>query len=515
MEIAVGHHSRQHAILFHPRTSQSRAGERKGDVFAGRGLATRFATCFVLALFYLPFAAAAETPSVGSDTVNSTPPPLPSSTSSPAPLPSGQTPPLGAAPAECSVPPPVGASAELSMPAPERPNQASRSSKGRRVKAASGDIKGGHVLTDDPFPSVTPKTAECTRLAAARYADIAAKGGWTSLAKPMKPDAHAPDIAMLRQRLAIEGDLQSPAANAGNDAAWDGALTHAVRHYQKRLGLRQSGIVDEATLDALNVPATDRAKALQASVDRLQIAQNLRFDGRHIIVNIPAAEVEAIEGDHIVHRYTAVVGGKDHQSPQIAAKATAIIVNPTWTLPASIIKNEVIPKMEKNPRYLSRMQIEVLDGHGRRVNPRAIDWSSNEATEYTLRQKAGRKNSLGTLKIDMPNKQQVYMHDTPAKSFFARDYRFLSHGCVRVDGVYDLAAWLLTGVKDKEGDAVDIAAIKDAVKEEDKRVIGIKPPVQVAWVYLDGWESPDGTVHFRDDIYGLDAPAGLPVSQAK
>lgn len=387
--------------------------------------------------------------------------------------------------------------------------------KRRRAKTTSPDTKGRHALADDPFPSVTAQTAECTRLAAARYADIAAKGGWPSLSKPIKPGAQAQDLALLRQRLAIEGDLPSPSANAANNAAWDSVLTDAVRHYQKRLGLGQSGIVDEATLDALNVPAAERAKALQASVDRLQIAQNLRFDARHIIVNIPGAEVEAVEGDHIVRRYTAVVGGKDHQSPQITAKATAIIVNPTWTLPASIIKNEVIPKMGKNPRYLSRMQIEVLDGHGRRVNPRAIDWSSNEATEYTLRQKAGRKNSLGTLKIDMPNKQQVYMHDTPAKSFFARDYRFLSHGCVRVEGVYDLAAWLLTGVKDQDGDPFDIAAIKDAVKEEDKRVIGIKPTVQVVWVYLDGWESPDGTVHFRDDIYGLDTPATLPVSQAK
>jgi murein L,D-transpeptidase YcbB/YkuD len=232
-------------------------------------------------------------------------------------------------------------------------------------------------------------------------------------------------------------------------------------------------------------------------------------------VNIPAAEVEAVEGGQIVRRYKAVVGGTEHQSPQIAAKITAIVINPTWTLPASIIKNEVIPKMEQNPRYLSRMKIEILDGHGRKVNPRAIDWDSNEAAEYTLRQKAGRKNSLGTLKIDMPNKKQVYMHDTPAMGFFARDYRFLSHGCVRVEGIYDLAVWLLTGVKDADGDPFDTRAIKDAVKEEDKQTIRLKQSVPVYWVYLDAWESPDGTVHFRDDIYGLDAASATPLSQAK
>jgi murein L,D-transpeptidase YcbB/YkuD len=374
-------------------------------------------------------------------------------------------------------------------------------------------MKGGHALTDDPFPSITPQTNQCTRLAAARYADIAASGGWPSLAKPMRPGSAVGDLALLRQRLAIEGDLPSSPASAANGTPWDTALTDAIRHYQGRLGLRQSGIVDEATLQALNVPAADRAKALQASADRLDIARSLHFDAPHIIVNIPGADVESVEEDHVIHRYTAVVGDKDHQSPQIAARATAIIVNPTWTLPASIIKNEVIPKMEKSPRYLSRMHIEMFDGHGRKVNPRTIDWSSNEAAEYTLRQKSGRKNSLGTLKIEMPNKQQVYMHDTPAKAFFARDYRFLSHGCVRVDGVYDLAAWLLAGTKDRGGGNFDLAAIKDAVKEEDKRTIALKRPVQVVWAYLDGWESPDGTVHFRDDIYGLDGAPSSPVSQ--
>lgn len=397
----------------------------------------------------------------------------------------------------------------------EKPPETPAGAKRKPAKAAPPDMKGGNVLTDDPFPSVALQTAACTRLAAARYADIASRGGWPSLAKTLKPGAQAEDLAQLRQRLEIESDLEPSSSDTARTASWDNALSDAIRHYQRRLGLRQSGIVDVATLRALNVPAADRARALQASADRLDIAQALRFDARHVVVNIPGAEVEAVEGDHVVHRYAAVVGGTDHQSPQIVAKITAIIVNPTWTLPASIIKNEVIPKMAKNRRYLSRMQIEILDGHGRKINPRSIDWSSNEAAEYTLRQNAGRKNSLGTLKIDMPNKQQVYMHDTPAKAFFARDYRFLSHGCVRVDGVYDLAAWLLAGVKDRDGESFDVAAIKDAVSDETKRVIGLKQPVQVVWVYLDGWESPDGIVHFRDDIYRLDAPTAAPVSQAR
>jgi murein L,D-transpeptidase YcbB/YkuD len=463
-----------------------------------------------LLLAGLPGFAFAGTPKAGPELPLLQPPPLPGKQALPLPQPASGSP---AARGDCAAPAPASPTALLS--GGTQPEVKPAVSKRKRAKSAAGqDQKGGGVLSGDPFPSVAAETASCTALAAQRYADIAGRGGWPGLAKPLGPRANAGDLALLRQRLEIESEL-SPAADAARRAPWDEALTGAVKHYQQRLGLKPSGVVDEATLKALNVPAADRVKELQASAGRLAVARDQPFDGRRIVVNIPAAELEAIEGGRVIRRYAAVIGGTDHQSPQIAAKATAIVINPTWTLPASIIKSEIIPKMAKNPRYLSRMKIEILDGRGRKVNPRDIDWSSNEATEYTLRQASGRKNSLGTLKIDMPNKQAVYMHDTPAMGLFARDYRFLSHGCVRVEGVYDLATWLLAGVKGPQSESFDVAAIKDAVKDEDTQTIKLKAPVPVVWVYLDGWESPDGTVHFRDDIYGLDLPASGPVAQAR
>jgi murein L,D-transpeptidase YcbB/YkuD len=172
--------------------------------------------------------------------------------------------------------------------------------------------------------------------------------------------------------------------------------------------------------------------------------------------------------------------------------------------------------MAKDPRYLSRMHIKMLNARGHEVNPRNVDWSSNGATEFTFRQDAGKKNSLGTLKINMPNRQEVYMHDTPAKSFFARNYRFLSHGCVRVDGVYDLASWLLEGTLGPAGGSWNVAELKKRVGEGDKRSIKLKQRVPVVWLYLDGWAGGDGAVHFRDDIYALDQEqTSAPVSQAK
>ncbi|MBV9751222.1 MAG: L,D-transpeptidase family protein, partial [Hyphomicrobiales bacterium] len=369
--------------------------------------------------------------------------------------------------ADCRRPAPAGGPAPVTSPvlSEVKPVKKLASRHGRGKPRETEDVKGGNVVSDDAMPTVTADTAACTTAAAQRYAAIADQGGWPTLAKPLKRGQAAPqDLSTLRRRLAIEGDLPQM-DDAASRATWDDALTAGLKHYQARMGLRQTGILDETTLAALNIPASERAKELDASAHRLSVVQNFPFDQRYVVVNIPAAAVEEVENGRVVHRYAAVVGGTDHQSPQIQAKITDITANPTWTLPVSIIKNEVIPKMAKNPRYLSRMNIRMLDGKGHEVSPGKIDWTTNEATEFTFRQDAGKKNSLGTLKINMPNNQSVYMHDTPAKSFFARDYRFLSHGCVRVDGIYDLATWLLQGTPGPEGEAWSVDAIKKLVAD--------------------------------------------------
>jgi L,D-transpeptidase YcbB len=486
------------------------------DRNAGRGvrLMTRVALASLL-MTALPALGVAEAPTGGGSAPQATS--AQQNASTPAPSPGGDQ---SSTPVNCNRPVPAGKSAEVTSPTKPQPRPVKKIASRRRAHKAQArsdeDLKGGNIISDDPAPSATADTAACTMAAAQRYAKIAEQGGWPTLAKPLKRGQGAPqDLATLRHRLAIEGDLPQT-DDAAVHASWDEALSAGLRRYQARMGLLQTGILDEATLAALNVPASERAKELDASAHRLAILQNFPFDQRYVVVNIPAAAVEEVEGGRVVHRYAAVVGDTDHQSPQVQAKITDVIANPTWTLPVSIIKNEVIPKMAKDPRYLSRMNIRMLDAHGREVNPRGIDWSSNEATEFTLRQDAGRKNSLGTLKINMPNNQSVYMHDTPAKSFFARDYRFLSHGCVRVDGIDDLAAWLLEGTPGPDDGKWNVAALKKLVGEEDKKSIKLKQNVPVVWLYLDGWTGSDGTVHFRDDIYALDQEqASTPVSQAK
>ena len=197
-----------------------------------------------------------------------------------------------------------------------------------------------------------------------------------------------------------------------------------------------------------------------------------------MIVNIPSAAVEAVENGAVARRYVAVVGDPEHPSPTVEARIGAINFNPTWTVPTSIIRKEIIPKMRKDPAYLAKSRIRMLDAAGQEVDPAAIDWSGNAAVNYTLRQDPGAANALGLVRIAMPNRHSVYMHDTPSKRFFARDLRFLSHGCVRVSGVLDLVTWLLAP-QGWTREAVDAA-----IATTERKDVRLPKPVPVAWVYL-------------------------------
>jgi murein L,D-transpeptidase YcbB/YkuD len=392
-----------------------------------------------------------------------------------------------------------GAAASSASPPDQPAQKAEAKPKKKKVAAPARET----ALSNDPTPVFQPETPFATAKAAEQYARIVEAGGWPTIAKPLNPGAKGNEVATLRQRLAVEGDLEG---SDGGGEKWDPALTAAVKRFQFRYGLKQTGIVAGATLKAMNVPAEQRVKQLSASAQRLDNV-HFPFGERYVVVNIPSAAVDAVEDGRVVHRYVAVVGDVEHRSPEIEAKISAININPTWTVPVSIIKNEIIPKMRQNPKYLAKAKIRILDGKGREVDPGKIDWSTEKAANYTLRQDSGAGNSLGSIRIAMPNKLAVYMHDTPSKRLFSSDYRFLSHGCVRVEGVYDLASWLLEGVGGSPSGTWDKAALLKQIASGEREDIKLNKSVPVIWVYLTGWASGDGTVHFRDDVYGVDGDA--------
>ncbi|RBP16509.1 putative peptidoglycan binding protein [Roseiarcus fermentans] len=366
------------------------------------------------------------------------------------------------------------------------------------------------ALSTDPDPTLQPNTFFATAKASERYGAIVDAGGWPTDVVALHPGDKGPQVAKLRKRLAIEGDLD--AAHASGQS-FDPALTEAVKRFQARMGLKQTGVVAGATLKDMNVSAKVRFRELASSADRLAGA-NFEFGPRYVVVNLPSTAVEAVENGKVAHRYVAIVGGPDHPSPEISAHIQSVNLNPTWTVPTSIIKKEIIPHMQRDPGYLSRAKIRILDGSGQEINPKTINWNSERAVNYTLRQDSGAGNSLGSIRINMPNKLAVYMHDTPSKRLFGADYRFLSHGCVRVQGVYDYAQWLLEGTPGGPAGQWDKAAMQDKVKQASPYEIHLAHSVPVIWVYLTGWSNGDGAANFRDDVYGMDTVGGEEVASA-
>jgi L,D-transpeptidase YcbB len=355
------------------------------------------------------------------------------------------------------------------------------------------------VLTPAQAPEPTFDEGTAQRISAVMlsYSAIEVRGGWPTLPANanLKPGAAGPDVALLRQRLAMTDDLPESRANG---EVYDEILAAAVRRFQARHGLDQTGVVGPKTLAALNVPVTKRLRQLAASFDRLS-AMDFVFGQRYVVVNLPAAHAEAVVGDRVVRRHVAQVGRPDRPSPTLTTFITTVNLNPTWTVPLGILKKDVIPKMRKDPGYAARMHMRVLDGAGNEVDPHSVDWNSERAPNFTIRQDSGTWNALGSVRIDMPNPHSVYMHDTNHKEFFSADYRFQSSGCTRVENPRDLAAWVL-----EETPGWGRREIDAAIAKGQKLDVRVARKIPVAWVYLTGWATRDGAIHFRDDIYGHD-----------
>ena len=364
--------------------------------------------------------------------------------------------------------------------------------------ASTPESRSAAALALSHEPTFDEGTAQRIKEAALSYSDLAVRGGWPAIPADAKftVGVAGPNDDLLRKRLLISGDLAPDKPATG---PYDEAVAEAVKRFQVRHGLAATGTVTPRTLAALNVPVQKRIKQLEASLERLQ-NMNFGFGQRYVIVNLPATFAEAVENDRVGRRYRVIVGKTEKPSPTLTAEITSVNLNPTWTVPSSIAKTEISAHMRKDPTYLSRMHMEVLDAHDAPIDPHAVDWSGSHTPNFTVRQQNGAWNALGAVKIDMPNAYSVYMHDTNQRNLFSDDYRFDSHGCSRVDNVRDLAAWLLQ----EEMPQWNRAAIDAAIATGQREDIRLPKKVPVAWIYLTAWMTKDQTVQFRNDIYDQD-----------
>ena len=353
-------------------------------------------------------------------------------------------------------------------------------------------------LPKKTLPTLSPSTAQTTEESVAKYEAIVAKGGWPevpAIADGLRVGAKSEAVPALRQRIAVAGDLE---LNSGEAEVFDSYVDAALRRFQVRHGLHPDGVIRDATLRALNVPADIRLSQLKTNAGRLKsLTGNL--GNRFVVANIPAAQIEAIENGVAVTRHIAVAGKPDRPSPDINSKIIQINFNPFWTVPVSIVRKDLIPKMQAEPDYLTKNHIRIFDAKNNEQPPSQIDWYSTEAVNYKFKQDAGNFNSLGSIRINFPSQYGVYMHDTPAKNLFGEDFRFASSGCMRVQNVRELVYWIL-----QETSGWSRAEIDDVIKSGERKDAKVAKPVPLYWVYVTAWATPDGVVQFRDDIYNRD-----------
>jgi L,D-transpeptidase YcbB len=365
-----------------------------------------------------------------------------------------------------------------------------------------------HELRSDKQPLLGGDTLSALEASERQYQAIVAAGGWPTLqiGKSFRPGDGDERTQVLAQRLAISMDL--PVRTGNRVYAAD--VTAGLQRFQKRHGLRPTGIADAATVDALNVKAESRLAQLRANIVRMRdYSTALVAAKRYVLVNIPAFQLEAVEADQVAQRHRVIVGRQDRQTPGVKALVRTINFFPFWHVPDSVARSDLVPRVQQDPGFLKREHIRVLEDWQRAERSSdGIDWRSPAAAQLKFRQDPGPWNALGFVRLDMPNEHSVYMHDTPMKDLFAHQQRAFTAGCVRVEGVFDLVSWVLRDVP-----GWDRAAIDRALANGQSIDVALAKPVPVLFAYLTAWASPDGRIDFRSDIYGRDGAIDGHVAQ--
>lgn len=372
------------------------------------------------------------------------------------------------------------------------------------------------------------------RTALARYRALGSAGGWPVLADgpALKPGMADERVAQLRRQLEARGDLMvaldheppnpimprsdltaaslvagpAPPAPSTVDVRhhYDPALQMAVERFQRRHGLEVDGIVGRATRAALNVPVQDRIDQITLNMERWRWMPR-DLGATHVVVNMAGFELDLVEDRRPVLSMRVVVGKPYQSTPVFSNTITYLEFNPYWNVPHNIASKELLPLIQRDPGYLTDRGIGVYTSWGAEaveLDPWTIDWwaITPRTFPFRLRQDPGRDNPLGRVKFMFPNRFAVYLHDTSSPSLFQRAVRTFSHGCIRIEKPAELAAHLL-----RHNPGWDLARVQSTMVGRTRRIATLKRPVPVHLIYATAWSDDDGTVQFRNDIYGRDS----------
>jgi len=342
------------------------------------------------------------------------------------------------------------------------------------------------------------------RAALPRYRELATAGGWPQIASgrsihPGEQDARIPEI---RKRLQIEGHF---AATSTNSPFYDEALAQAITRFQLLHGLSGDGVIGKSTIAAMNITADTKVRQIIINLERWRWEAH-DLGQKYVLVDIAGFTLEAIENDALVLEMPVVVGMQQHETPVFSDTIQYIEVHPYWNVPAKIARDEMLEELRKNPRYLNKNHIRLFSDRSSdaiELDPLAINWhhvSPQQMGRYKLRQEPGKWNALGALKFSFPNSYNVYMHDTPAQSFFKRSSRAFSHGCIRLSNPRKLAEFLLGGPE--KGWPPE--RLSEIMADEKRTIIRLPAPLPVHITYQTVKSDHNGVISFHTDIYNRD-----------
>ncbi|MEY4249146.1 MAG: hypothetical protein RJA87_779 [Pseudomonadota bacterium] len=404
------------------------------------------------------------------------------------------------------------------QPGPERDRVANEALALLLTHLHRGKVNAGHYRQNRPGPgdqALILETARAENLARAidvaapsqplyralvsqltQLRQIEAKGGWVPIGKgpTLSKGMSDPRVAAIAVRLRLLGDLSS---QARDDALFDETLVSAVKTFQRRMGLDPSGRVDAGVLKELNRPIAQRIRQLRVNMDRSRALMS-DLPSRFLMINIAGFEAYLIDDNQIIWRSKVQVGKPFRQTPQLRSAIDKIVLNPTWTVPLTILKEDIAPAAAKDSNLIAERGLVVTDQKGKVVDPRRIDWIG--PLPYRLQQAPGPDNVMGRVKFLFPNDYAVFLHDTPAKALFERPSRAFSSGCVRLERPLELADLILAA--DRKGWTSD--QTQSLLETLTTQTLTLRSPVTILLAYWTAWVDPEGVNNFRRDIYGLD-----------
>ncbi|SDG02723.1 L,D-transpeptidase family protein [Sulfitobacter delicatus] len=359
------------------------------------------------------------------------------------------------------------------------------------------------------FRALPPRSLEYNALLKEKIEmeQLLSQGGWgpTVPAGKLEPGDRGNDVIALRNRLIAMGYLER-----SNAVDYDAALTEAVRQFQVAHGLNSDGVAGPATMKQVNIGVEKRLQSVIVAMERERWFNTDRGK-RHVLVNIPDFSAKIIDDGKVTFQTRSVVGAarEDRPTPEFSDVMEHMVVNPSWYVPRSIVTKEYLPQLKRNPYAVNH--IEITDSRGRKVNRGSVNFSRYTARSFpfSMRQPPSRSNALGLVKFMFPNKYNIYLHDTPAKSLFDRDVRAFSHGCVRLSEPFEFAYALLAPQSaDPEGE------FQAVLRSGRETKVVLKEPVPVHLIYRTAVTNARGHTEYRDDVYGRDARIWNALSKA-